>query len=106
MFNHTLKFTILDDSAINIKNDCQGTYFMIDEICARIPPHSASSCHFFGESIISAIISDLHSIGIGVLSAYLYDLIKNGKIKNLSINGKDVGKLSDINDALKNGQDN
>ena len=100
MSKKRIDFIILDKSGINIQQNSSEFYLIIGEYHAIIPPHCMRSKHFSESDIITAFIDKIGDIGISIISAYLYDLIKTGKIRGLKINGKNVSTKQDISKAL------
>jgi hypothetical protein len=95
-----IDFILLDSTSIEIKEDSDGFFFMIGDYRANFPPQFGKR-KFIDQDFLSFFIDKLSSVGIGVISCYLYDLLKTQLIKNVNINGKSVNNEEEIKKALE-----
>jgi len=98
-----IDLNLLEPTAINIKEDSNGFFFMIGDYRANIPPHYQTK-KFNGQEILSFFIDKLSDIGVGVVVCFLYDLLQKRKIKNLKINNHNVNTEDEIKKALQNNE--
>jgi len=97
--------TFLDPTVININEDSNGTYLMIGEHRAYVPPHYIGK-KFNNQEVISFFIEKIGDIGVGVIIYFLCDLLQKKKIKNIKINNKAVNDENEIKEALSDKQNN
>jgi len=79
---------------IKVENTNDEYFFMIDTIKALVPPHFESK-NLLDNSIFTFFIELTGTIALGIISNYLYSLIKDQKIKEIKINGKKIEITSD-----------
>ena len=91
--------TVLDSTAININEDSNGSYLMVGEHRAYVPPHYTGK-KFNNQEVISFFIDKIGDIGVGVIIYFLCDLLQKKKIKNIKINNKSVNTEDEIKEAL------
>lgn len=97
-----IDFTLLDSTAIEIKEDYSGYFFMIGNYRASVPPHFGARS-FTGQEVLTFFIDKMvGTVGFGIVSCYLYDLIKAQRAKNIKIDGKPVDTEEEIKKALEN----
>ncbi|WP_461255770.1 hypothetical protein [Treponema sp. R80B11-R83G3] len=94
---------LLEPTAIDVKEDSNGFFFMIGDYRANIPPHYKAK-NFNEQEILSFFIDKLSDVGVGVIVCFLYDLLQKRKIKNLKINNYNVNTEDEIKKALKNNE--
>lgn len=97
-------FSLLDSEAIAVTEDVQGSYFMIGDVRADLPPHYGSK-KFSANELITFFLDKLGDVGVGLVVFFLCELIKKKKIGKVRINGKQVNTESEIIDALTDEQD-
>ena len=84
----SIDITILDQEAIEILEDNKGSYFLIDNYKARILPHSKAK-NLTPNDVLSFIVDHLDDLTLNIVASYLYDLIKNGKAKNVKFKNQE-----------------
>jgi hypothetical protein len=100
-----IDLTVLDSTAIRIKEDSDGAFLMIGEHRAYVPPQYIGE-KFNEQEVISFFIERIGDIGVGVIVYFLCDLLQRKKIKNIKINNKIVDTKDEIKEALDYGQNN
>jgi len=98
-----IDLNLLEPTAINIKEDSNGFFFMIGDYRANIPPHYQAK-NFNDQEIFSFFIDKLSDVGVGVIVCFLYDLLQKRKIKNLKVNNNSVNTEDEIKKALQNNE--
>jgi len=93
-------FTLLDPTAIDIKEDSNGFFFMVGDYRADIPPHFMAK-NFVENEALSFFIDKLGDVGVGLVVCYLCDLLKKQKIKDVNIEGNCVNTEEEIRKAIK-----
>jgi hypothetical protein len=96
-----IDFTLLDSTAIEIKEDSHGFFFMVGDYRANIPPHYGAR-NFTSQEVLSFFMNNLNNLGIGIIACYLYDLLKKQRIKNVKIEGNSANTEEEIKKALEN----
>ena len=74
---------------IEVKETDNEYFFMIDTIKALVPPHFKTR-DMFDNSAFTFFVELTGTVALGIVSNYLYDLIKKKKIKEIKINGKKI----------------
>ena len=95
-----IDFTLLEPTAIEIKEDSNGFFFMIGDFRADVPPHFGAK-NFTSQEVLSFFVNNISNIGVGVISCYLYDLLKKRQIKNVKIERNNVNSEEEIRKALE-----
>lgn len=100
-----IDFIALDPTVIVIKKDISDYYVELDGVRGKLLPHHTAK-NFSANELVTFFVERITDIGVNILASFLYDLIKNGKIKNLRIGKKKVETKEEIIDALEDEQVN
>lgn len=90
---------LLDTSVFEVKENEKGYYFSINGIDAKLPPH-VKARQLNTHEVISFFVDHLDSLAINILAAYLYDLVRNKKARNVKVDDKSVETVEEIKEKL------
>jgi len=74
---------------IEVKETGNECFFMIDTIKALIPPHFKTR-DLLDNAAFTFFVELTGTVALGIVTNYLYDLIRKKKIKEIKINGKKI----------------
>lgn len=88
-----VELTLLDPNAIQLQTDEHGTFFMIGEYRANLPPQAVARA-ITGHDVLVFFLEKVDNIGLGIISAYLFEYLRNGKAKEIKVNNQEIEELS------------
>jgi hypothetical protein len=84
---------------IEIQKTNNDYFFMIDTVKALVPPHFDNR-NLLDNAVFTFFIELTGTIALGIVSNYLYSLIKKREIKEIKINGKKI-EITNENISIK-----
>ena len=98
-----LKILIEADGLVvpEILEDAEGFYFLVDGLRMSVPPGRGGH-HLLEDPVFNFMVGSITGVALNILSNYLYDLLKNQKVKTVKVNGvKLSGNKKDIKKLIK-----